>query len=272
MKNLFKNKKILIALGAVILLAVIITIVVKGKNQSNPELITEEPERRRITEPVNVIPVEERPYVSIRPLADGRNLTISINHLNKPAQKVDYELEYQSGTMLQMVMGMIDLDNLPATKQELLGTCSAGGACTYHENVSGGNLLLRFTDANQDSYVVKSDWRYFDNKDNSEEVASRDAKFQLTADAIANQRYLIVFNSPGYPEDLEGEVIADNFSLSTSTVLSGSGQLTIRTNEESPTAKIVGYDGDEWHEFETTVDGKQAEAEVELMQFYTVAR
>ena len=55
-------------------------------------------------------------------------------------------------------------------------------------------------------------------------------------------------------------------------VLTGTGQLSIRINEESTSATIVGYDGSEWQEFETTVDGKQVEAEVELMQFYTVVR
>lgn len=272
MKNLFKNKKILIALGAVLIIAIIGVVVVTRGSEPEPEPVAQEPERRRITEPVNVIPVSERPYVSIRPLADGRNLVININQLNKPAQKADYELEYQSGTMLQMIMGMIELDNLPVSKQELLGTCSAGGACTYHENITGGNLLLRFTDESEGSYVVKSDWRWFDNRDRSSEIASRDAKFQLSSTALAAQRYAVVFNSPGYPQGVEGEVIADNYAVSTSTVLTGTGQLTIRTNEESASATIVGFDGSEWHEFKTTVDGRQAEAEVELMQFYTVVR
>jgi len=272
MKKLLKNKKALIILSLVVIASIGVTIVITSRSKPNSEDLPQESERRRITEPVNVISVSERPYVSIQPLADGRHLIISINQLNKPAQKVDYELEYQSGTMLQMIMGMIELDNLPETKQELLGTCSAGGACTYHENVIGGNLLLRFTDTEEGSYVVKSDWRYFDNKDRSTEIASRDVKFQLTSPALTTQRYSIVFNSPGCPEGLEGEVIADNFSVSTASVLTGSGQLMIRANEESPTAVIVGYDGSNWHEFETVVDGKQVEATVELMQFYTVIR
>ena len=267
-----KNKKTLIRIALVIILLIPAVVVIKSRSNSKPEIIVEEPTSRRITEPVNVIPINERPYVSIKPLADGRNLVLNIIQLKKPAQKVDYELEYQSGTMLQMVMGTLEIDQLPVSKQELLGSCSAGGACTYHEDITGGNLLLRFSDSAEGNYVVKSDWRYFDNQDKSDEVASRDAKFQLSSSALATQRYSIVFNSPGYPEGLTKDVIADSYSLSTATVLTGEGELSIRINEESATATIVGFDGESWTEFDTTIDGKQVTAEVELMQFYTVVR
>ncbi len=267
--QLFKNKKIILIVGLIIA-AGIVGLLITSSRSEETEPTAEEPEKRRITEPVNEIPVTERPYVSIQPLADGRHLILNVNHLNKPAQKVDYELEYQAGTMLQMIMGTIQIDNLPVSKQELLGTCSAGGACTYHEDVSGGTLLLRFTIDSGDTYAVKSDWRYFDNSTGSDEAASRDAKFQLTAPALANQRYIIVYNSPGCPEGLEQEPISENFSLSSAAGLTGQGELIIRTNEKSDSAVIMGYDGTDWTEFETNVDGREVSAEVELMDFYTV--
>jgi len=34
----------------------------------------------------------------------------------------------------------------------------------------------------------------------------------------------------------------------------------------------MGYNGSVWQEFETTVDGKMATAEVELMELYTVTK
>lgn len=271
--QLTKKNKIIIG---VILLVLVVAggtfALIKSKQKAEPEATTSE--KRRITDPVNVIAVAERPYVTIKPIADGKHLSIEIISLNKSATEADYELEYQSGSMLQGAMGLMQLDSLPKAEEIFLGSCSAGGACTYHENITGGNLLLRFA-GGEATYAVKTDWRYFDNKEKLDKVASKDAKFQLQADALKDQRYVIVFNSPGLPEGLKKDVIADNYALTSSgslKIASSLGTLTIRCNEESETATIVGYDGEEWEEFETTVDGKQATAEVKLMELYTVVR
>ena len=271
--KLLKNKKVIILLIVLVLIGGIGAVVLGRRDQDESQPI-EEQERRRITDPVNVIPIAQRPYVAITPRADGRHLDINIIQLNKPATEVDYELEYQSGSMLQGAMGLIQLSSLPASEEIFLGSCSAGGACTYHEDITGGNLLLRFS-GDGESYAVKTDWRYFDNVSRENSVASRDAKFQLEAAALASQRYLVVFNSYGIPEGLQGDVIADHFALRSSANLqtsSGLGSLSIRTNEESETAIVVGYDGESWHEFDTTIEGKEVKAEVQLMELYTVIR
>lgn len=277
MKNLTKKKKITIisVVLAVIALILAVVLIVKGRS-NNVEVIVEEPARRRISEPVNVIPVSERPYVSILPLPDNTHLTIKILQLNKPATESDYVLEYQSGTSLKGAEGLIYLASLPATEEVFLGTCSAGGACTYDREITGGNLLLRFT--GDESYAVKTNWRYIENTDRSDEIASWDAKFQLQSPALAAIRYSIVFNSPGIPSGLdnlldsedEPKLIADHYALTASSALQGTGELTIRLIEESPTAQIVGYNGDEWVSFETETEGKEAKAQVELMELYTV--
>ncbi|KUK79362.1 MAG: hypothetical protein XD95_0447 [Microgenomates bacterium 39_7] len=277
MKNITKKKKIIILASFLSLLAIILiaVLVVSGRGK-NEEEVVEEPTRRRISEPVNVIPVSERPYVSILPLPDNTHLTIKVSQLNKPATETDYILEYQSGTSLQGAEGLIDLTTLPATEEVFLGTCSAGGACTYDRDITGGNLLLRFT--GEESYAVKTNWRYIENTDRSTEVASWDAKFQLQSPTLAAVRYSLVFNSPGVPSGLEElldiddelKLIADHYVLSTSSPLQGTAEVTIRLLEESPTAQIVGYNGEKWTIFETETDGKEATAQVELMELYTV--
>lgn len=272
--KLLKNKKFIIPLAIILVLIGGIGAVILNRRDQGESTPTQEQERRRITDPVNVIPIAQRPYVAITPRADGRHLDINIIHLNKPATEVDYELEYQSGSMLQGAMGLIQLNSLPVSEEIFLGSCSAGGACTYHENITGGNLLLRFS-GGQESYAVKTDWRYFDNASRENAVASRDAKFQLEADVLASHRFLVVFNSYGIPEGLQEDVIADHFALRSSGNLQASqalGSLLIRTNEESPTATIVGYDGSQWHEFETTVEGREVSAQVQLMELYTAIR
>jgi len=271
-----KNKKILIIAGVVLLLLATVVVIFATRNKKEDTPVVEEPVRRRLSEPVNVIPVSERAYVNIHPEADGRNLTISINHLNKEATAVEYELEYQTGSMLQGAMGEIDLDQLPAKEKIFLGSCSAGGACTYHTDITGGNLLLTFV--GPQNYALKTNWRYIDNTTKSKEIASWDAKFQLEAAALSAVRYLIVFNSPGLPAGLdeklgdEFEIISDIYALGTSSLATGEGSIKIRLLEDSDTATVVGYDGSSWTLFEADVEDKVASTQVQLMQLYVVVR
>lgn len=226
-------------------------------------------EKRRRAEPVNVIPVADRPYLQIVPKADGRNLELVVVSLNKPATEAEYELEYQSGSQLQGAFGLLDLAQLPSSFTILLGSCSAGGACTFHEDVQGGTLVTRFS--GPENYALKSDWRYIDNAAKHTGISSKDAKFQLESSALAAVRYVVVFNTAGYPAGLPGTPVSDPYSLTASSALSGNGKLAIRANEDGPFT-VYGWDGDEWHAFPTESDGKMAMADVSLMELYIVVK
>lgn len=227
-------------------------------------------QKRKVSQPTNIISVAERPYVQIIPEADGRNLDLQVNTLPKAADSVEYELEYQAGTLLQGAFGLIELADLPGTAQILLGSCSAGGACTYHTDVKGGSLVLKFEGAEE--YALKQDWRYFDNWGNKEtQFSSKDAKFQLDSTDLAKQRYVVIYNSPGYPTGLSGTVVSEPYSLTGSSSLTGSAELTMRANEEG-SLTIMGYNGTSWESFPTTTDGKSATATVDLMELYLVVK
>jgi hypothetical protein len=270
-----KKKNLIIALIALLLLGGGATALVLGKKNkgSQTEGPTPTPEKKkRITEPVNQIPVQERPYLQVQPLADGHNIKIVVNKLKKPATNMEYELEYQAGSLLQGAFGQMEITEPPAENKILLGSCSAGGACTYHKDVKGGTLLTRFTGA-EEKYVLKSDWKYIDNAAANTEFSSRDAKFQLESEDLAAHRFLIIFNSPGYPAGLETEPISEIYNLNSSRAWpqQSTAQLTIRANEADEQAQIMGFDGQEWIEFESQVEGKQVQAEVELLPIYCVA-
>lgn len=225
--------------------------------------------KKKVTLPVNVIPLEERPVVYIRPEADGRNITIGIEQVKKDATEVEYELEYQAGTLLQAAANMFDVSDIPTSQKILLGSCSAGGACTYHEDVKGGTLMMTFQGS--EPYALKSDWKYIDNKAKEKEVSSRDAKFQLASADLATARYMVIFNAYGLPEGLTGTVVSSPYSLTSSSAVTGEGELTIRTAEDGATT-IMGWDGKAWQEFETTVDGKTLTATVDLLPLYVAVK
>lgn len=268
MQKLLKNKKALIGIGLVLL--VLIGGFFWTRSRGTTEETSEQTQKRRLSLPTNVIPVAERPYVSIEPLTDGRNVEITIHDLKKSATEVEYELEYQAGTLLQGAFGTLKTASLPANTRVLLGSCSAGGACSYHEDVKGGSLLTRYAGGSEE-YALKSDWKYIDNSTRDTAHSSKDAKFQIDGRTLAQQRYLIIFNSPGYPEDVPGEVVSEIYTLSASSALSGQAELTLRANEEG-NLKIAAWNGTSWKTYEGEVDGKMITATVDLAELYLVIR
>lgn len=252
---------------AVAILLVIVGIVGFVYLKSSRQEQTEVPKKQKIVEPVNVIPVNDRPVLSITPTLDGRYVQLAVKAIKKPAQTLEYELEYMAGTLLQGVVGVIDIDTLPSQITELLGSCSAGGKCSYHENVQGGSLILRFE--GEENYSLKQDWKFIDNKEAETDFSSRDAKFQIVSDDLKKQKFIIIYNSPGYPDGLEREVVSDPYSLTASSALSGEATLTMRANSEVE-ATIMGWDGKSWHEFEGSSENKMTTAEVELMELYVL--
>lgn len=264
------NKKyIIIGLVAIVVLGGV-GYGVKSFLSGEQEQVDTTKKKKKIAPPVNVIPVEERAYVKILPNVNGRNLTLEVVEVKKAAQSVDYELEYNAGTLLQGAFGQIDLSAIPARTDILLGSCSAGGACTYHENVQGGTLLLNF-DGEQD-YGLKSDWKYIDNKAKLDQLNSRDGKLTLSSTDLKTVRYMVIYNSPGFAKDLTGTPVSEIYTLTGSSKISGKGNLSIRMSEETTEAKIMGYDGKAWQEFKTTVEGKEASAQVDLMESYVVIK
>ena len=107
------SKKPLI-IGSILLLLIIFSgaYFFVQKKQSKEIVEPEQPVRRRISEPVNVIDISQRPVVSIIPHTDGNHLTIKILSLNKPANSAHYLLEYQAGSSLRGLEADLELATL----------------------------------------------------------------------------------------------------------------------------------------------------------------
>lgn len=260
-----KNKKVLIGVVAVLVLIGVGFGVYKA-TQKPTEVAEETSTKKKTTvRNYNVIDVAERPYVKIVPV-DARNVSIAIDEVKLAADAAEYELEYQTGSLLQGAFGEIELMSLPAEEKILLGSCSAGGSCTYHEDVKGGELRAFFTGENK--YDLKSDWKYIEN-DGETAFASKDAFFQIESEDLATNSLIILYNSPGYPGELEGNLVSEVYTLTSNRALSGQAELSIRAKEEG-NLTIMGWDGQAWQSFETTTNGKNATATVDLMEAYVV--
>lgn len=265
-----KNKKIVPILVVISLILLGGGLLLLRSSGANPAQETESKKKKTVLEPKNIIDVAMRPYVKLSPVSGGHHLNLEIIEVKKDATEVEYELEYQSGTLLQGFQEVLQLDSLPASTQKLLGSQSAGGAITYHEDIKGGSLQLRFI--GPENYVLKQDWKYFENTDKGSDFSSKDAKFQIESEDLAINRLLLIYNTPGVPTGLEKELASDSYSITSSTKIDGVGTVRIRANDEGE-LMMMGYDGSKWVELASTVEGKVVTAKnVALMELYTVVK
>lgn len=256
----------LIILGAILIIGLGIYLIKKPKNTVETPTTSS---KKKISRPVNIIPIAERPFVQLIPSSDGHYITINVLELKKPSSSVDYEMEYQTGSMLQGFQGTLDLARLPAADKKLFGSQSAGGAITYHEDIKGGTLLGEFEGS--EGYAVKSSWSYFTNTDKATEFKSQDAKFTISNDSLANYQRLIVYNSPGFPGEISAEAKTDVYTLAADKSLKSISSLfTVSFMTDIETAQIMGYDGEEWQSLETTLKDGLATASGPYMEAYLV--
>lgn len=227
----------------------------------------------KIPEKFNEIPVEERPYVHLAPTTEpgkrvGSSLEMTVYDLKKPAVKGEYELEYQSGTLLQGAFGRLNLNNLPDDQTLFLGSCSAGGKCSYHEEVSGGAIILRFEDDAKSEFALKNEWSYIANTERSDTFSSRDAKFTMTGVGLARVSHAAILVPPGYPENPEQRVLSLPYAVGTLPAVTGTVEVGIRLNEDAAEAVVLGWNGEAWVELETTVTDRVATASGPFYEAY----
>lgn len=263
------NKKQLLIILPIVLVLIGAVVFFVNKNKKVAAPVTTNT-KKKVQSPVNVIAVSERPYLRLEPTSDGHNIVITVAEVKKTASQLDYEMEYQTGSMLQGFGGLIKLDKLPVSDKKLFGSQSAGGAITYHEDIKGGNLLAQFTGG--ESYAVKSAWRYFENSIKASEFSSQDTKFVINNQDLSKYSYIVIYNSPGYPEGLKGDLLSDLYVVTAEKSLktiSSDFEVSIRASEEG---QMMGYDGSKWQKMDSTYSEGLVKASGPAMDVYAVVK
>lgn len=254
---------------SIFLLAISFLLTGCGKKQT-PVVIT----RPKIEEPVNIVPIEERAYTTLEILRNGQkplgkelNLTVADS---KEADTIEYELEYQAGTSVQGGVGTIfpSKDTAPYEVRILLGSCSAGGACSYHEGVKGGTILLRFKGSQVGN--LKGEWSYYVPNNNGK-YSSRDGKFQIDASDLESG-YTIISQTMGVPKVVNGEILAGPYHLDSTAKAKNNMSLTMRLNDEADKVKLLMWNGKSYKTIAGKVDGKTLTANINSLGTYLVVR
>jgi len=240
----------------------------------NAKAPTEQDTPARRMEQINKIPIKDRPYVTLTPRTDGREVTMIIDNV-KNAAKAEYELEYQAGSMIQGVFGTIDFskETLPVSKKLLFGTCSKG-KCRYDENVSGGSLTIRF-EGSQDPYILKTDFNLQQMADREGVFTSKDIKASLDIGkaGLPVSSYVVVIGTMGPPAPVEGDIIAGPYSfLSTTSPRLTSAELTIQFKDDLADAQLLQWSGQTWTELASKVGNNKISAPVTSLGTFVLVK
>jgi len=245
-----KKTQLYLVIGLVLVAVIAGFFFLKNKKTAAPEASTT-PQRK--VEQINQLPIKDRPFVTLTPRADGKEVTLSLDNV-KDASKVEYEMEYTAGAMLQGVFGTIDFSQEvpPVEKQLLFGSCSKG-KCKYDDNVTGGSLTLRFE--GDDPYVLKSDFNLQLMSEREGVFTSKDAKASLdVGTSLSDSTYMIIHNTMGLPASLEGEVVAGPYAfLTAANSKLTKATLTIKSKDDLIGTKLMFYTGTAWTELTSTV-------------------
>lgn len=180
-----------------------------------------------------VAELKDRPFVSLTPRGDGRELTLAISNI-KNAEKVEYELVYLSNDISRGVVGSFDLKGETSMERKLLlGSCSKN-VCKYDENVSEGTLTLRLRGTGATQKYISD----FVLQKGGSEIAAKDGQFSFKGKLSSGQYYLAL-STVGLPQAVEGEVAAGPFGIffsGTNTLkggvsLEGEGKLSYWTGQ-----------------------------------------
>ncbi len=244
-----------------------------GCGKSAPKgTATPTPRVRKVDVNVNQEPIANRPFVQLVPRDDGHAVILNLLAVKKVSSNFEYEIEYNSGSLVQGAFGeaAIDVAKLPLTREILLGSCSTGGKCTYNPDVTGGTLILRFLSPD---YTLKNEWSFAEAAKAGNSFTSRDAKFTLdTTKAKLKTGNVIVFQSPGYPKGLTGEVVAGPYTVGLNTTITASVTVSVRVASDVKAATLMGWDGKAWKELGSKIANQQLTYTGTLLDAYVVVK
>jgi hypothetical protein len=264
-----KSKKSL-ALITMVLLVIIIGAVVVFATRSGNDDDGPAPVPTSAPKPVNLIEVSKRPYVSLSPLTGRNELELTIHDLKVEASEVEITLEYDRNEgVMDAILRSLIIDKTPLKAELFMGSKSAGGHITYHDDVIGGTYTLDFE--GDEPYALENPWRYDDSQASYDKISTADGKFQVVFNKPYKTPKILVMQSPGLPENVDDELVAGPYLFrGVGALPQGKVDITIRLPEESSSATLFGWDSESWQELDANVEGKTLTATTEVFDVYIV--
>ena len=225
-------------------------------------------------EEINKVAIADRPFVTLIPRADGKEVTMTIDRV-KNATSVEYEMEYQAAELIQGVFGTINFkeERLPVEKSLLFGSCSKD-KCRYDEGITGGSLTMRF-DGGKEAYALKSEFNLQNMFDREGVFTSKDSRVTLDVGrtGLPNNTFVVIAGTMGLPTDVDGEVLAGPYSfLAASSLALKSAQLSIQSKDDLTGAKLMLWNGKTLTDLKAEVAGGKISAPVTALGTFLVVK
>ena len=228
-----KNLTVALVIIAVLLIAIGAILMMRGRKTTETSN-NNQPNQQEAVE----TSLEERPFVSLTPRADGKEFTLDITRI-KNTQTIEYEMVYDSQGLSRGVIGSVDIKGEDKVQRKLLlGSCSKS-VCKYDEGVEQGALTLRFR-GSDGTRKFTSDFHL---QQGGKELTSIDEKFKLAGKFSVGTFYLIM-STIGLPEKVENKVIVGPYGIFTAGSSSVKNlTLTMGLTEIPTEAKLFLFDG-----------------------------
>ncbi len=181
---------------------------------------------------INALPFKDRPFVALFPHSTNKLITLMVD--KKPQNDMTIDIEYLSGNALKGGRTTLtSSDSSPYTQAFLLGSCSAGGKCSFDTDITTGTVKSKL-EIGEELHLLKSNY-IFINGDSS--TSDQKLKFSPLGKTKAQ---MILIQTHGYQGTLEQEVASEPVAITSTIADLVNGTLTIHSPEAS---KAVIFDG-----------------------------
>jgi hypothetical protein len=189
---------------------------------------------------INELELNKRPFVAMVPHSSGRLLSLYIDNVPSDAKSSTLDIEYLAGNLLKGGRVTLNLPvNTPFIQAFLLGSCSAGGKCSFDKDLTSGTLKHR-VEFEGETHILKSNYVFI----NGEEVSTTDTKANFVP-ANKKQTNLILIDSQGLPAKVDGETVSSPFIITSITDDPIKGTLSLRGKDAT---RALIYDGSSFKE------------------------
>jgi hypothetical protein len=253
------KKSALISLVIVAILALIGIIWYTQKSKDKNFSTDEEP---TVELPLNVLPLSERPFITLSPDSTGRSLDIALS--GAPTEgEMEYEMIYSASGKQEGALGSIFLasEQQPIVKSILLGSKSGGGKITYHEGVTGGSITVTYGETR-----LKESWNYLHFNPEDPSISSTDVRMSIDLAKTALKKDSVIITMKTFGYDKAGlpdgaKVVSGPYGYFTQTPIKGSAKVSLKLPAgEHTNPTLYEWDGKTWKKLTSKLDGDTVSA------------
>lgn len=235
-----KFTPILIALP--VLLLVILGFVFLKKSNKPVSIEDQESAGARLV--INQLDQDKRPFTILSQHPSGKLLSLYLENTSY-IEEATVDLEYLSGDLLKGAKSTLESPVAdPFAKAFLLGSCSAGGKCSFDKDLVSGSIKLKLKIQDEsDIHVLKGDYSFVDG-----ETTTTDGR--LTYTPVGNPIGEILLNTIGLPEKPEGKLELYPFAITSTNSQAIKGEIEIRKQGIS---KVLLYSSSGYQKLDATI-------------------